>query len=71
VQKGVILLTAHFGNWELLQIISSILGKPVHVLARDQKDNFVNKMLNDFLESHGSVELKRGMGVRDLLRAKT
>jgi len=36
VQKGVILLTAHFGNWELLQIISSILGKPVHVLARNK-----------------------------------
>ncbi len=68
-KKGVILLTAHFGNWELLQIISGVLGKPIHVLARDQKHNRLNVFLNQLRESHGSVAISRGMGIRDLLRA--
>jgi len=68
-KKGVILLTAHFGNWELLQIISGVLGKPIHVLARDQKHNRLNDFLNQLRESHGSVAISRGMGIRDLLRA--
>ncbi len=67
--KGVILLTAHFGNWELLQIISGVLGKPIHVLARDQKHNRLNDFLNQLRESHGSVAISRGIGIRDLLRA--
>lgn len=67
--KGVVLLTAHFGNWELLQIISGILGKPIYVLARNQKQVEINEMLNQLRESHGSRAVSRGMGVRDLYRA--
>ena len=32
--KGVILLTAHFGSWELMNIFSSLLGYPMVALAR-------------------------------------
>ncbi|MBN1688199.1 MAG: mitochondrial fission ELM1 family protein [Candidatus Omnitrophica bacterium] len=67
--KGVVLLTAHFGNWELLQIVSGILGKPMHVLAREQKHSKLNDFLNDLREIHGSVSVKRGIAVRDFLRA--
>jgi KDO2-lipid IV(A) lauroyltransferase len=67
--RGVILLTAHFGNWELLQIISGILGKPIHVLARNQKHSRLNEFLNELRQSHGSVAMTRGIGVRGLLRA--
>src|SRR3989338_8075523 len=67
--RGVILLTAHFGNWELLQIISGILGHPLHVLAQDQKSIKLNEMLNRLRESHGSKAVSKGMGIRELYRA--
>ncbi len=66
--KGVVLLTGHVGNWELLQIVSGIFGKPIHVLARTQKYNRVNNILNELRQSHGSIAIRRGIGVRDLLR---
>ena len=67
-EKGVVFMAAHFGNWELLQIVSGILGKPVHVLARNQKYPRLNAFLNELRESHGSTAVRRGMGMRDLLR---
>ncbi len=66
--KGLILLTGHFGNWELLQIVSGILGKPIHVLARGHKHSRLNDFLNSLRESHGSMAIRRGMGIRDMLR---
>lgn len=67
--QGAILLTAHFGNWELLQIVSGIFGKPIHALAREQKHTRLNELLIKLRESHGSVAISRGIGVRHLLRA--
>lgn len=67
--RGVVLLTGHFGNWELLQIISGLLGKPIHALASDQKHAGLNEMLNHVRESHGSTAIRRGIGIRALYRA--
>ena len=67
--RGVVLLTAHFGNWELLQIVSAIFGKPIHALMRDQKFPRLNGLLNEFRRSRGSGVVSLGMGLRDLLRA--
>lgn len=68
--RGVLLLTAHLGNWELLQIVSSLLGKPIHALMREQKHSRLNALLNDFREIKGSrVVRNRGMDLRGLVRA--
>lgn len=67
--KGIVLLTAHFGNWELLQIVSGILGRPVHALAREQKFPKLDGFLNKLRESHGSVAIMRGMGIRAMLKS--
>ncbi len=66
--RGLILITAHYGNWELLQIISGILGYPLHVLARSQKEKEINELMNRVRESHGSRAITRGMGIRQLFR---
>lgn len=67
--RGVVLITGHFGNWELLQTVSGILGKPVNVLARNQKFPKLDNYLNELREVHGSVAIKRGMGIRELLKS--
>lgn len=67
--KGGIFLTAHFGNWEMMQIISSFLAEPIMVLAREQQDKKLNSLLNRLRESHGATAIQRGMGLRDFIRA--
>lgn len=67
--KGAILLTGHYGNWELLQVVAGIRGTPIHVLARDQRHPKLNEILMRQREAHGSVAVSRGMNVRFLLKA--
>jgi KDO2-lipid IV(A) lauroyltransferase len=67
--RGGVLLTGHFGNWELLQVVAGLLGTPIHVLARDQKFPRLNELLNQLRETHGSVAVSRGAGLRALIRA--
>ena len=68
--KGAVLVTAHFGNWELTQVgFSMVTGRQVHVLARDQKHTLLNQFLNELRQSHGARAASRGIGIRGLLRA--
>lgn len=66
---GGVLITGHFGNWELLQVVAGLRGSPIHVLAADQKYPRLNELLNKLRESHGAVAVSRGAGVRALIRA--
>ncbi len=66
---GGVLLTAHFGNWELLQLWSGLRGTPIYILTREQKFPRVNGLINELRESHGSVSFGRGVGIRGLIRA--
>ena len=67
--RGGVLITAHFGNWELLQVWSGLRGMPIHVLTREQKYPRLNGLITELRESHGSVSISRGAGVRGLIRA--
>lgn len=67
--KGTILLTAHFGNWEFLNIRSCFLGIPIYVLVRDQKFKRLTRYLNYLRESHGSHMIKKGAEMRQILVA--
>ena len=48
--KPMVLLTAHFGNWEILQVIGSLEGRPIHVLQRPQKRKLIDRILSDLRE---------------------
>jgi KDO2-lipid IV(A) lauroyltransferase len=66
---GGVLLTAHFGNWELLQLWSGLRGTPIYILTREQRYPRINGLINELRESHGSVSIGRGAGIRGLIRA--
>jgi KDO2-lipid IV(A) lauroyltransferase len=69
-KKGLILLTAHFGNWELGAIIMGLLlGKPLNVLSKRQKNIFVADWLKEMRERFGNKEIYIGMSVRELYSA--
>lgn len=69
-KKGGIFLTAHFGNWEMMQVLPPrIFNEPLHVLARGQKFPKLNAFLNSLRESLGTVVTTRGMEIRNLLHS--
>ena len=51
--QGVVLLTAHFGNWELGGARMARAGWPVTVVARDSAENFTAQMINRARRSQG------------------
>ncbi len=65
--KGVIILTAHFGNWELGGVsFGSQLGVPLNVLVKPQRNLLVSQWLDDTRESFGNKVIKLGASVRDI-----
>lgn len=40
---GVVVVTAHFGNWDLLACLSALLGVPLHVVTRELKGRGANR----------------------------
>ncbi len=68
--KGTALLTAHFGNWEYLNIRTCFLGIPIFVIVRDQKRPRLNAFLTGLRESHGSKMVrKEGAELREVIKA--
>ncbi|OIO37294.1 MAG: hypothetical protein AUJ72_04790 [Candidatus Omnitrophica bacterium CG1_02_46_14] len=67
--KGAIFLTAHFGCWELLNLTSNLVGYPMVVLTRTQKHPRSNEFLNSLRASKGNQIIRKGMPVREILKA--
>ncbi len=67
--RGTILLTGHFGDWELSSLVSSVEGYPILVLAREQKMKRLNELLNRLRESNGCKVIRKGMSTKIILRA--
>ena len=67
--RGTILLTGHFGNWELLSLVSALIGYPILVLAREQKMKRLNELLNRLRESKGCRVIRKGISTKNILRA--
>ena len=51
--KGCVIITAHYGNWELLARKMVILGHTVSVIARDSDDPGMTGITNSIRESGG------------------
>ncbi len=66
--KGVIILTAHFGNWEISSLATSARGYSMHVFAREQKYARLNNLLNRYREMTGCKVVAKGFSVRDVIK---
>ncbi len=66
--RGTILLTAHFGDWELSSMVSAMKDFPITVLAREQKMKRLNELLNRLRESKGCKVVRKGMSTKNILR---
>jgi KDO2-lipid IV(A) lauroyltransferase len=62
--KGVIVLTAHLGNWELGGVVIGILGYPFWAVALPHKHKSVNNFFNFQRESKGVKVIPLNKAVR-------
>lgn len=68
--KGLVFLTAHFGNWEYLSIPTGEgLGMKPAILARKQKMPRTNEYLNELRKIFGASISARGSAVKTILNA--
>ena len=67
--QGVIALTFHFGNWEIMGITSKLLNQPVVALARPLKKNIrLNAFLNGLRESTGLTIIVNENTAKEVMR---
>lgn len=53
--KGVLLLGAHFGNWEIQMIIGHMIGMPMHVVYRTLDADFLDRFVEEYRSRFGAV----------------
>lgn len=66
--KGVIIASAHVGNWELMGARIVAEGFPLAVIAREQRSSRVSKLQNAIRHHAGMEVLLRGPGRNGSLR---
>lgn len=68
--KGLLILTAHFGNWELLGgCIVVEFGFPVSGIAKTQANRLVNRSINERRLRFGNKVIPMETSLREVMRA--
>ena len=68
--RPVVLLTGHYGNWELSSIVAALIGYPIFVLARAQETlPKLYRLLVSYRESKGCTVVHKGGAMRRLIAA--
>lgn len=68
LRRGVIVITAHFGNWERMAQLSRMHGHPLAVVARDANDPELNEMILTMRRTIGLEVLSRGSAAKAILK---
>lgn len=66
--KGVIFLTAHYGNWEILNLTAALTGHPIKAIARQQKMKRLDNLLNSYRQMKGCEVIFKNDAKREVLQ---
>ncbi|MFA5512300.1 MAG: lysophospholipid acyltransferase family protein [Candidatus Kapaibacterium sp.] len=68
--KGIILLSGHFGNWELMAYVAGlILNLPITIIVKPQSNKLSDKYLNKFRTQGGNKIVPMSNAARTILQA--
>jgi KDO2-lipid IV(A) lauroyltransferase len=59
-RKGLLLLSAHFGSWELSSAIALHLGAPLHIIVRPLDDMVLDRLVETRRQRFGSHIIPKG-----------
>lgn len=69
-EKGLIMLSGHFGNWELTALSTGVLSDlPFTVVAKSQHNPLVDRLVNRYRCLHGNRIVPLGMSIREIFKA--
>jgi KDO2-lipid IV(A) lauroyltransferase len=69
-KKGILLLLSHFGNWELMGLMSKVVGNPIAVIARPIKKNrWVDQLVAEVRNGTGLEVISTEKASRKAIRA--
>lgn len=66
--KGAILVSGHFGNWEILAAIIAQQGYPISSVYKPMKNRLIDKLIADHREMLGNRTIPLGEAARGILR---
>ncbi len=67
--KGVLFLTAHFGNWELGSFAHGVYGYPCNFIVRELDNPRLDALINRYRCLSGGRAIEKRDSARDILRA--
>jgi KDO2-lipid IV(A) lauroyltransferase len=67
--KGVLFLTAHFGNWELGSFAHGIYGYPCNFIVRELDNPLLDALINGYRCLSGGRAIEKRDAAREILRA--
>jgi KDO2-lipid IV(A) lauroyltransferase len=66
--KGVILITGHCGNWEVLALTASYKINPVNVVARPINNPILNRLIENVRQEFGNRVIYKQGALKEILR---
>lgn len=67
--RGVLILTAHVGNFELMALAQSLFGHPLHFIARPLDNARLDQYLNTIRTRHGNRMIEKKKAGRQVIEA--
>jgi KDO2-lipid IV(A) lauroyltransferase len=67
-ERGSIILTAHFGNWELLAYACGLLGHPVTLIHRRMRNDLVDRAILALRAGAGTHSIPKRAAAKEALR---
>src|SRR3972149_3284187 len=67
--KGAVLVTGHFGNWELLGAFIRQSGFPLDVVVKEQRNPFIDRWIDKNRMRQGVGIIKTGVATRSVVRS--
>ncbi|MBI5325413.1 MAG: lysophospholipid acyltransferase family protein [Ignavibacteriae bacterium] len=66
--KGLILLSGHFGNWELLAYSAGLFTNiPIHIIVKPQKNSAADRKINEYRIRSGNKLISMHKAAREII----
>jgi KDO2-lipid IV(A) lauroyltransferase len=66
--KGILFLTGHCGNWELMSIFSSVKLSPISIIARPINNPYINKLVENARQRYGNTVIYKQKAIKTVMR---